>query len=1016
MKTTIGQIMINEALPAELRDYSRVLDKKGVKELFTRLAEKHPDQYTEVAKNLMDIGRDFATQTNGYSFGLDALEKTAAATKAEYELEQKLAKIYTDRRIPEKQRYAKALELMQEKLAKLPAEVMDEALKTGNPIARQVLSGAKGNRMNLNALIGADLIYSDSEDKPVPFPILRNYSQGFRPYEYFAGSYGARKGVLDTKLATMDAGYLLKQLTQMNHRLLVTAQDDDTPYDSDNPRGYPVDTDDADNAGALLAHPVGEYARNTVLTPKILKSLKASGFNKILVRSPIVGGPEDGGVFGRDVGLRERGQIAPVGDFVGIAAAQALGERLTQGALCLAKGTLVRMADMSVKPIEQVRVGDVVLGADCTGATFPVRVLNTYNNGLRDCYRYDFSFQYQASTVSVTCTAEHKILGTRVTTGQLSDADNWTLKVQPIGGAGSNFYAAAPLNMGYTCDAAAVSNPYLELLGLLVADGCYTKSLGGAVNLSCADPTLVEHINSTLKTHDIQLVFHKGSQCYWRVKYTADSAAQDPVTGRMLPGARSPIKKLMDSMGMRYRYSYEKDIPQAIARAPLPDLTMFLQGLFAGDGTVYAGHQRKPHIGYASTSLTLIEQLKDILALRYAIYVGAIHKNQKGRQRPLYSFIITHTEQVLRFNNCFNIPGIKGAYLKQLLAAWLDVVTIRYPYYFKRRAAVSVGKLPTYDIEVDHSDHLFVLANGLIVSNSSKHSGGAATATSKAISGFSRVNSLIQVPKNFPDEATHATVDGKVDRLEPAPQGGQYLYIGSERHYVLPNHNLLVKPGDVVDAGDALTDGMPNPAMIVKHKGVGEGRRYFTDIFRQTMVDSGIPANRRNVELLSRGLINYVRLQDPYQDWVPDDIVPYHVIERRYKPRPGYQTLTPTAATGKYLERPVLHYSIGTKLQPKMVKQLQDFGVKQVFAHNDRPIFEPEMIRGATNVTNDPDWMTRMLGAYQEKSLLRGVHRGDVSDISGSSYVPALAKGLTFGEEGATKAWKPAPDMTNPAK
>jgi DNA-directed RNA polymerase subunit beta' len=632
MKTTIGQIMINEALPAELRDYSRVLDKKGVKELFTRLAEKHPDQYTEVAKNLMDIGRDFATQTNGYSFGLDALEKTAAATKAEYELEQKLAKIYTDRRIPEKQRYAKALELMQEKLAKLPAEVMDEALKTGNPIARQVLSGAKGNRMNLNALIGADLIYSDSEDKPVPFPILRNYSQGFRPYEYFAGSYGARKGVLDTKLATMDAGYLLKQLTQMNHRLLVTAQDDDTPYDSDNPRGYPVDTDDADNAGALLAHPVGDYARNTVLTPKILKSLKASGFNKILVRSPIVGGPEDGGVFGRDVGLRERGQIAPVGDFVGIAAAQALGERLTQGAL------------------------------------------------------------------------------------------------------------------------------------------------------------------------------------------------------------------------------------------------------------------------------------------------------------------------------------------------------------------------------------------------SSKHSGGAATATSKAISGFSRVNSLIQVPKNFPDEATHATVDGKVDRLEPAPQGGQYLYIGSERHYVLPNHNLLVKPGDVVDAGDALTDGMPNPAMIVKHKGVGEGRRYFTDIFRQTMVDSGIPANRRNVELLSRGLINYVRLQDPYQDWVPDDIVPYHVIERRYKPRPGYQTLTPTAATGKYLERPVLHYSIGTKLQPKMVKQLQDFGVKQVFAHNDRPIFEPEMIRGATNVTNDPDWMTRMLGAYQEKSLLRGVHRGDVSDISGSSYVPALAKGLTFGEEGATKAWKPAPDMTNPAK
>jgi DNA-directed RNA polymerase subunit beta' len=632
MKTTVGQLMINEALPVELRDYSRVLDKKGVKELFTALADKHPDKYVEVAKNLMDIGRDFATQSNGYSFGLDALQKTAAATKAEYELEQKLSKIYTDRSIPEKQRYAKALDIMQTTLAKLPSEVMDEALKTGNPLARQVLSGAKGNRMNLNALIGADLIYSDSDDRPVPFPILRNYSQGFRPYEYFAGSYGARKGVLDTKLATMDAGYLLKQLTQMNHRLLVTAQDDDTPYDANNPRGLPVDVDDADNVGSLLAHPAGGYERNTVLTPKILKALKAAGVDKLLVRSPTVGGPVDGGVYGRDVGMRERGQIAPVGDFVGIAAAQALGERLTQGAL------------------------------------------------------------------------------------------------------------------------------------------------------------------------------------------------------------------------------------------------------------------------------------------------------------------------------------------------------------------------------------------------SSKHSGGAATATSKAISGFSRVNSLVQVPKNFPDQATHALADGKINRIEPAPQGGQYLYIGDERHYVLPTHNLNVAVGDTVDAGDVLTDGMPNPALIVKYKGIGEGRRYFTNIFRQTMTESGIPANRRNVELLSRGLINYVRMQDPYQDFVPDDIVPYHVLERRYKPRPGYQALPPTAATGRYLEQPVLHYSIGTKLQPKMVKQLQDYGVKQVFAHTERPIFEPEMVRGATNVTNDPDWMTRMLGSYQEKSFLRGVHRGDVSDVGGSSYVPALAKGLTFGEEGLTKAWKPNPDMTNPMK
>src|SRR5690606_12614157 len=36
------------------------------------------------------------------------------------------------------------------------------------------------------------------------------------------------------------------------------------------------------------------------------------------------------------------------------------------------------------------------------------------------------------------------------------------------------------------------------------------------------------------------------------------------------------------------------------------------------------------------------------------------------------------------------------------------------------------GEVETCDIEVDHPDHLFVLANGLITSNSAKHSGGVA--------------------------------------------------------------------------------------------------------------------------------------------------------------------------------------------------------------------------------------------------------------------------------------------------
>ena len=57
LKTTIGQIMVNDALPEELKDYSRVLDSKATQQLMQSVAENHPDKYREVAKKLLDVGR-----------------------------------------------------------------------------------------------------------------------------------------------------------------------------------------------------------------------------------------------------------------------------------------------------------------------------------------------------------------------------------------------------------------------------------------------------------------------------------------------------------------------------------------------------------------------------------------------------------------------------------------------------------------------------------------------------------------------------------------------------------------------------------------------------------------------------------------------------------------------------------------------------------------------------------------------------------------------------------------------
>ena len=623
LKTTLGQILVNDALPEDMRDYERALTKKDTAKLATELAQKHPDKYREVMKKLHDVGRDASYTTNGLSFGLKDIKATLAVRDAQHRVQKQLRAILSNPALDDKTRNLEILKLTAATQRDLVERVYEEARGEDNPLAHQVTGTGHGSKFSLNSIIGADAQYVDHKNDPIPIAVMRGYSQGLRPVEYFAGAFGTRKGVMDLKTATADAGFFGKQLTQMTHRLLVTADDEDDPVRTvdAHDRGFPTDVDDTDNEGSLLARPVGPYKRNTVLTPKILRDIKEMGVKDILVRSPMVGGPDDGGVYARDVGYREKGRLPPIGDYVGIAAAQAMAEPVTQAQI------------------------------------------------------------------------------------------------------------------------------------------------------------------------------------------------------------------------------------------------------------------------------------------------------------------------------------------------------------------------------------------------SSKHSGGVGGAGS--ISGFKAINALVQVPKKYPGGASHAQIDGTVQEIREAPQGGHYVQIGGQEHYVPVDRQLSVSRGDQLEAGDVLSDGMPNPAEVVRHKGIGEGRRYFVQALRQVMQNSGITPQRRNIELLSRGLVNHVRMTDEHGMYNPDDIVPYSELERNWQPRSGSVVGEPKSMHGHYLERPVLHYSVGTKIGKNVVNTLGRYGIKQIEAHKTPPPFEPEMVRGMSNISNDPDWMTRMLGSYQQKGLLNSVHRGAVSDTAGSSFVPSLARGETFGVTGAISGWRP---------
>ena len=274
----------------------------------------------------------------------------------------------------------------------------------------------------------------------------------------------------------------------------------------------------------------------------------------------------------------------------------------------------------------------------------------------------------------------------------------------------------------------------------------------------------------------------------------------------------------------------------------------------------------------------------------------------------------------------------------------------------------------------------------------SKHAGGEIGAVREQESGFKAVNKFFQVPKEFPGAAALAEADGKVSAIREAPQGGKIVMIGRQEHYVPEGLELTVKQGDVVEAGDMISSGMLNAAEIVKHKGIGEGRVYFLKHLRELLDRSNSGTNRRNLEYLTSRFIDKVRITDPdgVNGHLPDDIINYSTLASQWVPREGSALKSITSSNKLYLEKPYLHYTIGTRVTPRIAKKLQKAGVQNVLAHKDPPPFEPEVIRAQDYMSTDPDFQTQLAGENLKRTMTRAATRGATSEKQSTSYFPRL--------------------------
>lgn len=283
---------------------------------------------------------------------------------------------------------------------------------------------------------------------------------------------------------------------------------------------------------------------------------------------------------------------------------------------------------------------------------------------------------------------------------------------------------------------------------------------------------------------------------------------------------------------------------------------------------------------------------------------------------------------------------------------------------------------------------------------STKHSGGM-TEGKKEYSGLETLIQFTQSPEKFKDRAAVATVDGRVESITDAPQGGKYIKVAGEDHYVPAGHEPEVQVGQTVEAGDFLSEGLGDAEDVVKYKGLGAGRLYWATRFNKMLADSGSASDKRLTEVLARAALRHVRItsDDGYGNYLPDDVVDYGTLQATYKMPETTRMLAAGKAVGKYLQHPAMHYTIGTRITPSVAKDLQEHGYEAVYADDSKPDFEPEMIRLRGASHTNPDWLASQGTSYLTKQLEEAVTKGDDTNVySNPDWRPRLAFGKDFGK------------------
>jgi DNA-directed RNA polymerase subunit beta' len=353
IETTVGRVIFNQHVPAEVGFVNSLLTKKNLREIIGDIIKI--TNVPKTAKFLDDIKQlGFRTAfQGGLSFNINDLiipdVKEELLDNAKTEVDE-VWDSYNMGLITNNERYNQIVDIWSRVDTRITETLIRELStdKQGfNSVYMMLDSGARGSKQQIKQLAGIRGLMAkprksgSTGSEIIENPILSNFKGGLNVLDYFISTHGARKGLADTALKTADAGYLTRRLVDVAQDMVITEEDCGTL------RGIATsalkDNEDiieplSDRiAGRTSLHdvyePVSEQmivAGGDEITVDISRRIEEAGIEIVEIRSVLTCESKRGvcvKCYGKNLAS---GNIAQKGDAVGIIAAQSIGEPGTQ--------------------------------------------------------------------------------------------------------------------------------------------------------------------------------------------------------------------------------------------------------------------------------------------------------------------------------------------------------------------------------------------------------------------------------------------------------------------------------------------------------------------------------------------------------------------------------------------------------------------------------------------------------------------------------------------------------------